>query len=95
MNLYLEEGRKVFVKDDSEHALFTNCSGKAMSRQGFWKMTERLCPGAGIHRDITPHTIETFFCSTYAAEWSRHPKRPGNAGTFRYFYDSGIFKHEY
>ena len=38
LNLYLEEGRKVFVKDDSEHALFTNCSGKAMSRQGFWKM---------------------------------------------------------
>ncbi len=45
LNLYLEEGRKVFVKDDSEHALFTNCSGKAMSRRGFWKMLKGYASG--------------------------------------------------
>ena len=61
LNLYLEEGRKVFVKDDTEHALFTNCSGKAMSRQGFWKMLKGYAQDAGIHRDITPHTLRHSF----------------------------------
>lgn len=35
LDLYLDKGRDVFVKDDNENALFTNCSGKAMSRPGF------------------------------------------------------------
>ena len=52
LDLYLDKGRDVFVKDDNENALFTNCSGKAMSRQGFWKL---------IHRDITPHTLRHSF----------------------------------
>ncbi len=30
------------MKDDSEHALFTNCSGKAMTVQGFWKMRKAM-----------------------------------------------------
>ena len=38
MERYLQTARTVFVKDEKETALFTNCSGKAMSRQGFWKV---------------------------------------------------------
>ena len=63
LNLYLEEGRKVFVKDDSEHALFTNCSGKAMSRQGFWKVLKQYAKRAGIQTDITPHTLRHSFAA--------------------------------
>lgn len=61
LDLYLSKGRNVFVKDSSETVLFTNCSGKAMSRQGFWKMLKGYAEEAGIHRDITPHTLRHSF----------------------------------
>ena len=35
LELYLEEGRPVMTDKDNS-CLFTNCSGQAMSRQGFW-----------------------------------------------------------
>lgn len=59
--LYLANGRGTFVKDERERALFTNCSGKAMSRQGFWKMLKGYAQEAGIQRDITPHTLRHSF----------------------------------
>ncbi len=61
LTVYLERGRSVFVKDSSEKSLFTNCSGKAMSRQGFWKMLKGYADEAGISRDITPHTLRHSF----------------------------------
>lgn len=61
LTVYLEKGRSVFVKDSSEKSLFTNCSGKAMSRQGFWKMLKGYADEAGISRDITPHTLRHSF----------------------------------
>ena len=61
MERYLETGRTVFVKDDKETALFTNCSGKAMSRQGFWKVLKGYADDAGIKRDIAPHTLRHSF----------------------------------
>ena len=38
---------------------FYNCSGGAMSRQGFWKIIKHYGEKAGIHEDITPHTLRT------------------------------------
>ena len=61
MERYLETGRTVFVKDEKETALFTNCSGKAMSRQGFWKVLKGYADDAGIKRDIAPHTLRHSF----------------------------------
>ncbi len=58
---YMEEGRPVFVKENTEKILFTNCSGKAMSRQGFWKVLKGYADEAGIYRDITPHTLRHSF----------------------------------
>lgn len=58
---YIELGRTAFVKDQDETALFTNCSGKAMSRQGFWKVLKGYADDAGIQRDITPHTLRHSF----------------------------------
>lgn len=58
---YLKESRPVFVKDEEETVLFTNCSGKPMSRQGFWKVLKSYAEEAGIDRDITPHTLRHSF----------------------------------
>lgn len=58
---YMENARPVFVRDDKEKALFTNCSGKAMSRQGFWKVLKGYADEAGIQGDITPHTLRHSF----------------------------------
>lgn len=58
---YLQTTRENFVKDIEETALFTNCSGKAMSRQGFWKVLKGYADDAGIQRDITPHTLRHSF----------------------------------
>ena len=60
---YMEHSRGFFTKDTKESALFTNCSGKSMSRQGFWKVLKGYAADAGIHRDITPHTLRHSFAA--------------------------------
>lgn len=58
---YMDRARGTFVKNREEKALFTNCTGKAMSRQGFWKVLKSYADEAGIKRDITPHTLRHSF----------------------------------
>lgn len=58
---YIDEARGNFVKNEAESILFTNCSGGAMSRQGFWKMLKGYADDAGIKQDITPHTLRHSF----------------------------------
>ena len=58
---YIDEARGNFVKNAQETVLFTNCSGSAMSRQGFWKMLKGYADEAGITQDITPHTLRHSF----------------------------------
>lgn len=60
---YLEKGRGYLVKDETQERLFTNCSGKAMSRQGFWKLIKYYGSKAGIEMDITPHTLRHTFAA--------------------------------
>ena len=58
---YIRDARPSFLKTEEETALFTNCSGKPMSRQGFWKVLKGYADEAGISRDITPHTLRHSF----------------------------------
>lgn len=58
---YLENSRSLFAKIEGVEELFTNCSGKPMSRQGFWKVLKGYAQSAGIERDITPHTLRHSF----------------------------------
>lgn len=58
---YLDEGRDVLLKGRESAYFFTNCSGKCMSRQGFWKLLKQYTVKAGITKDITPHTLRHSF----------------------------------
>ncbi|MCI9174123.1 MAG: site-specific tyrosine recombinase XerD [Lachnospiraceae bacterium] len=60
LELYLEQGRPAMTEEDSSF-LFTNCSGQAMSRQGFWKLVKAYGRKAGITRELTPHTLRHSF----------------------------------
>ena len=60
---YMEKARKVLLKGNESEWLFTNCSGKPMSRQGFWKIIKHYGEKAGIQADITPHTLRHSFAA--------------------------------
>lgn len=60
---YLEEGRAQLVDSEDNELLFTNCSGKEMSRQGFWKLVKSYGRKAGIDVEITPHTFRHSFAA--------------------------------
>lgn len=63
MAVYLESGRKDLLKAQECEELFVNCSGKAMSRQGFWKVLKSYAKEAGIDVDITPQTLRHSFAT--------------------------------
>ena len=60
---YLDGTRDEMVEDKSSDVLFANCSGKPMSRQGFWKLIKHYAKKAGITADITPHTLRHSFAA--------------------------------
>lgn len=60
---YINNVRKYMVKDENETALFVNCSGARLSRQGFWKLIKYYKHIAGIETDITPHTLRHSFAA--------------------------------
>lgn len=63
MLTYLEQSRMVLLKGSQSPWLFTNCNGKPMSRQGFWKIVKFYGEKAGIQADITPHTLRHSFAA--------------------------------
>lgn len=60
---YLSQGREALLMDYDAPELFVNCSGQAMSRQGFWKLIKAYAKRAGIDEDITPHTLRHSFAA--------------------------------
>lgn len=60
---YLGGVRAEMLEDKSSEILFANCSGKPMSRQGFWKLIKFYAKKAGITADITPHTLRHSFAA--------------------------------
>ena len=60
---YINNVRKYMVKDENETALFVNCSGARLSRQGFWKLIKYYQHIAGIETDITPHPLRHSFAA--------------------------------
>ncbi len=60
---YLERSRCELVLNAEETALFVNCSGQRMTRQGFWKVVKDYGKRAGISEELTPHMLRHSFAA--------------------------------
>lgn len=59
---YLETTRDAMAEEGSD-ALFVNCNGGRLTRQGFWKLIKEYSMRAGIKKEITPHTLRHSFAA--------------------------------
>lgn len=59
---YINDAR-VHMANPGENALFVNCNGGRLTRQGFWKLIKEYTIKAGIEKDITPHTLRHSFAA--------------------------------
>ena len=60
---YLSRSRPLFVRRATEAALFLSPRGRAMTRQGFWKLLRRRARDAGIAATFSPHTLRHSFAT--------------------------------
>jgi len=60
---YLIRSRDELLGICENDILFVNCSGKPMSRQGFWKLLKHYASKAGLRKEITPHTLRHSFAA--------------------------------
>src|SRR5919106_2521349 len=60
---YIQETRPRLLKGKSSAFRFVNRSGKALSRQGCWKIIRRYALTAGIEKRVTPHTLRHSFAT--------------------------------
>ncbi len=61
---YLRSVRPKVLQDPRSPIVFVNCSGMAMSRQGFWKILKKYAKAGGLKGDITPHMLRHSFLSS-------------------------------
>ncbi len=60
---YVNEARPRLTKGKAIDILFTNRSGKPLTRQGFWKIVKKYTERAGLHKRVHPHTFRHSFAS--------------------------------
>lgn len=60
---YITDMRPRLLKGRSSPFVFTNRSGKPLSRQGFWKVIRGHALAAGIDKRVTPHTLRHSFAT--------------------------------
>ncbi len=63
ITVYISKARGKMIKASDEEALFVNCSGVRLSRQGFWKIIKHYQQTAGIKTEITPHILRHSFAA--------------------------------
>lgn len=61
LETWLKDWRPGF--SPKENAVFLNRSGKAISRQGVWKLIKRYALEAGIKRAVSPHSFRHSFAT--------------------------------
>jgi integrase/recombinase XerD len=63
LNAFMTLARARLLKGKTSPYIFTNRSGKPLSRQGFWKLIRRYALVAGIDKRVTPHTLRHSFAT--------------------------------
>jgi len=63
LSKYMTVARPKLLKGKSSPFVFTNRSGKPMTRQGFWKLIRRHALLAGIDKKVKPHTLRHSFAT--------------------------------
>ena len=65
LNAFMTDARPRLLKGKVSPYIFTNRSGKPLSRQGFWKLIRRYALTAGIDKRVTPHTLRHSFATHF------------------------------
>ena len=60
---YVEEARAASLRGRALDTLFLTHHGRAMTRQGFWKLLGRYAVAAGIRKRISPHKLRHSFAT--------------------------------
>ncbi len=60
---YLENVRPRILGGMRSEALFVTRRGRAMTRQGFWKIVKKTANCAGIRKEVSPHTLRHSFAT--------------------------------
>jgi integrase/recombinase XerD len=60
---YLGRARPTFDRGRNAAALFLTHRGRAMTRQGFWKLLRGYAVAAGIRKQISPHKLRHSFAT--------------------------------
>ncbi|MDD5089481.1 MAG: site-specific tyrosine recombinase XerD [Candidatus Wallbacteria bacterium] len=60
---YIAVSFPMINKKREAHALFLNCQGRRMTRQGFWKLIKKYAERAEIKKNITPHMLRHSFAT--------------------------------
>jgi integrase/recombinase XerD len=60
---YLEAARGALTRGRATDTLFLTNRGRAMTRQGFWKLIRRYAIVAGIRKAISPHKLRHSFAT--------------------------------
>ena len=60
---YILNARSNLITDTDDGWLFVNYTGKALTRQGFWKIVKEYKTKAGIDKEIAPHTLRHSFAA--------------------------------
>ena len=60
---YVENVRPNLVYNSAEEALFVNCRGERLTRQGLWQIIKNYARAAKLRTDITPHTLRHSFAT--------------------------------
>jgi len=64
METYQKKGRRELLgRRKNEQALFLNCQGRRLTRQGFWLILKQYIRAAKLPEDVSPHTLRHSFAT--------------------------------